>query len=97
MIDAERIFKVGSRNVHVRVRIYATNYGVERALQKPYHGLCIDHENGSFTMTMSRKAAENGISDHEMQHLIDWSGIKQREKRAELAQQVGPWIRSLIQ
>lgn len=96
MIDAERTFFIGSRRVHVHVMIYATNYGVERALKKGYHGLCECDTNGVFRLTMSRKAAAQGISDHEMQHLIDWSGIKQREKRAELAGQVGPWIRSLI-
>jgi len=96
MIAAERIFQVGTKRVHVRVRIYATNYNVERALKKGYHGLCECSNNGIFTLIMSRTAALHGISDHEMQHLVDWSGIKQRERRAELSQQVGPWIRSLI-
>jgi hypothetical protein len=98
MIRAQNIFKVGAKYVDITLWVYATDYGVRRAVgDYTLRALCRKNMDGKFHIVVSRKAFSDGTLEHEIAHVVQMSGIKAHEKQASLVEQVTPWARAIIQ
>lgn len=96
MIQADKIFRVGKKHIRLNVKIYATPSNVRRALKDDnLRAMCICYEQ-AIQIIISKKGIVDGTLDHELTHVVQFSGIKAHEKQAELTEQVGPWIRGLL-